>query len=90
MSRYLAEEVSSGPHEAAAEHDAVADDAAKSYVERAYHVAVTLQSHSTEAAVAIGYSLSYHLVLRVAYQMPAWRKDAEDNVAAANNMVSDS
>jgi len=51
---------------------------------------VTSRSHSAEVAVVTGCSLSFQLALCVAYPMPAWRKDVEDNAAAASSMVSDS
>lgn len=85
--RRLAEEASLDPREVVAEDDAVADGAT---VERAYRVAVTLWSHLAEVVVAVEYSLSSLSVLHAAYSMPAWHKDAEDNVVEASSKARDS
>lgn len=85
--RHPAEEASLDPREVV-ENDVVADGVAT--VERAYHVAVTLRSHLTEAVVAVGYSLSFLLVLYAVYPTPAWHKDAEDNAAEASSRARDS
>lgn len=85
--KHLAEEASLDRREVVAEDDAV-DGAAT--VERAYRAAVTLWSHLAEVVVAVECSLSSLSVLYAAYPMPAWHKDAEDNVVEASSMVQDS
>lgn len=83
-----AEEASLDPREVVAENDAIADGVAT--VERVYRVAVTLRSHLAEAVVAVEYSLSFQLVLYVAYPTLARHKDAEDNAVEASSRVRDS
>lgn len=88
MPRHSVEEASSGPREAVAGDDAVADGAAT--VERACRVAATSRSRLIVAAVAVEYSLSFRLAPYAAYRMPGWRKGAADNVVGASSTAWDS
>lgn len=67
--------------------DAAEDDA--ELVADASHVAPRWPWHSASVEVEVAYSLSYRLVLCVAFRMQESHTDVADNVAEASNMVLD-